>query len=208
TDVVSTEVFAYRPGPLIEVLERLADEHGDGDDLPEDYGESLLPTLVEERRAHAYRLEGYWRDVGTVASYWTAHRDLVCQNVPELDDRDWPILTLAPERPPARLGPTAEVDHALVSPGCVVDGRVVRSVLGPGVVVAEGALVRDSVLFEDCVVESGAVVDTAILDREAQVGKDARVGAESAGAEGVTLLGAGASVPAGETVGAGGRVPR
>ncbi|MFN2506892.1 MAG: glucose-1-phosphate adenylyltransferase family protein, partial [Acidimicrobiales bacterium] len=47
TDVVSTEVFAYRPGPLIEVLERLADEHGDGDDLPEDYGESLLPTLVE-----------------------------------------------------------------------------------------------------------------------------------------------------------------
>lgn len=208
TDVVSTEVFVYRPAAVLDALDRLGEEHGDGDELPEDYGESLLPDLVAGGRAHEYRLEGYWRDVGTVASYWTAHRDLAVSGEPDLDDRDWPILTLAPQRPPARLRAGAALDCALVSAGCSIAGRVVRSVLGPGVVVAEGATVRDSVLFEDCVVEAGAVVDTAVLDKGARVGEGATVGEEGAGPDGIVLVAEATTVEAGDRIPAGGRAGR
>jgi glucose-1-phosphate adenylyltransferase len=208
TGVVSTEVFVYRPGLLLDLLERLAEDHGDGDDLPEDYGESLLPTLVAQHRAVEYRLPGYWRDVGTIASYWEGHQQLVCHGEPDLDDPGWPILTLAVQRPPACVQVSARLDRALIAPGCRVAGTVVRSVLGPGAVVAEGATVRDSVLFDGCVVESGAHVDTAILDRNARVGEKAAVGEEGAGADDVVLVADGACVASGARVEAGGRVAR
>jgi glucose-1-phosphate adenylyltransferase len=208
TDVVSTEVFVYRPAAILDALDRLGEEHGEGDELPEDYGESLLPDLVAAGRAHEYRLGGYWRDVGTVSSYWTAHHDLAVAGEPDLDDKDWPVLTLAPQRPPARLRASARLDCALVSAGCSVAGRVVRSVLGPGVVVADGATVRDSVLFEDCVVEAGAVVDSAILDCGARVGEGASVGEEDAGPDNVVLVAAGASIEPGTRIRAGARVDR
>ena len=206
TDVVSTEVFVYKPATLLALLDRLGKEHGD--ELPEDYGESLLPTLVDEGKAFEYRHDGYWRDVGTVAAYWSAHLHLVCEGEPDLDEREWPILTLAPQRPPARVESTAEVDAALVSPGCRVAGRVVRSVLGPGVVVEPGATVRDSVLFDDCVITSGATVDTSILDKEARVGRGAQVGGEGSGPDGVVLLGAGATITDGSRVEPGARIAR
>jgi glucose-1-phosphate adenylyltransferase len=206
TDVVSTEVFVYRPATILDLLDRLGKEHGD--ELPEDYGESLLPTLVDEARAVEYRFEGHWQDVGTVAAYWLAHQRLVREGEPDLDDRDWPILTLAPQRPPARLERDAQLDAALVSPGCRVAGRVVRSVLGPGVVVAEGATVRDSVLFADCAVGSGASVDAAILDERARVGQGARIGEEGAGPDGVVLVGSEVVLTESSRVAPGARVAR
>ncbi|MDQ3979581.1 MAG: sugar phosphate nucleotidyltransferase [Actinomycetota bacterium] len=206
TGVVSTEVFLYKPDTLLALLDRLGKEHGD--ELPEDYGESLLPTLVDEARAYEWRFDGYWQDVGTVSAYWSAHLRLVREGEPDLDEQHWPILTLAPQRPPARLDPLASVDTALVSPGCRVAGRVIRSVLGPGTVVEEGATVRDSVLFDDCVVARDASVDTAILDRNAHVGEGARVGAEGAGPEGVVLVAAEAKITNGSRVDPGARVAR
>ena len=204
TDVVSTEVFVYDPGTLLDLLDRLGEENGD--ELPEDYGESLLPRLVEEGRAYEYRFDGYWQDVGTVATYWSAHMRLVTEGEPDLDERDWPILTLAPQRPPARLEPRASVERALVSPGCRVSGRVVRSVLGPGVVVGEGATVRDSVVFDDAVIGPGASVNSAILDRGARIGEEATVGEDGAGREDVVLVGAEAKVSGGSRVGPSARV--
>jgi glucose-1-phosphate adenylyltransferase len=206
TDVVSTEVFVYRPQVLLDRLDRLGKEHGD--ELPEDYGESLLPTLVAEARAYEYRFQDYWQDVGTVDAYWSAHQRLVCEGEPELDDPTWPILTLPPQRPPARVEPSGDLDSALISVGCRVAGRVVRSVLGPGAVVAEGATVRDSVVFEDCVIEKGAVVDTAILDRNARVGEGATVGREGAGPDGLVLVGADATVPRRDQIETGARVAK
>ena len=206
TDVVSTEVFVYKPDALLALLDRLGKEHGD--ELPEDYGESLLPAMVEEGKAYEYRFDGYWQDVGTVAAYWSAHLRLVSEGEPDLDERRWPILTLAVQRPPARVESTARIDTALVSPGCRVAGSVVRSVLGPGVVVAEGATVRDSVLIDDCVIGEGATVDTAILDKDAHVGEGARVGAEGAGSEDVVLVGAEASTADRSRIEPGARVAR
>jgi glucose-1-phosphate adenylyltransferase len=177
SDLVTTEVFVYDAPALLDALERLAAE-SDGDEPKlKDFGHELIPHLVKEGKAREYRLEGYWRDVGTVDSYWQAHMDLL---EPEpglvLDDPAWPLRTYGTQRLPARIEGSARIGASLISPGCRVAGRVERSVLGPGVVVEEGAEVRDSVLLEKVGVRAGAKVERAILDAEVEVGKGAVVG--------------------------------
>jgi glucose-1-phosphate adenylyltransferase len=103
---VTTEVFVYDGPTLLETMDRLAarlgDEGEDGeDDLGDgarlkDFGDLLLPTLVEGGRARAYPHAGYWRDVGTVESYWEGHMDLLDAACPlRPDDPAWPVLTAA-----------------------------------------------------------------------------------------------------------------
>ncbi|MBI2709789.1 MAG: glucose-1-phosphate adenylyltransferase [Actinobacteria bacterium] len=168
-DTVSMEVFAYRTDVLLALLDELADEG------LEDWGDQLVPRLVDRGRTREVRVERYWRDVGTIDSYWAGHRDLVEHRL-DLDDRSWPVLTAATPRPPAIVGAGAVVAESLLSPGARVEGRVVRSVLGPGVRVAPDAVVEDSVILDDVVVEAGAEVRTAILDARSRVAEGARVG--------------------------------
>jgi glucose-1-phosphate adenylyltransferase len=181
---VTTEVFVYDAPTLLDTLDALAEEGGDGDDGRDDgaklkdFGHELLPTLVAEGRAHAFPLPGYWRDLGTIDSYWEGHMDLLgpdCRLA--LDDPGWPILTTASARLPARVARSADIHASLVSPGCDLRGTVVESVLGPGVVVEEGATVRHSVLLHDTIVRRGATVAHAIVDRGVDVGPGVRVGA-------------------------------
>jgi glucose-1-phosphate adenylyltransferase len=207
SDLVTTEVFVYDARRLLEALDRLAEEGKDkeGDEPPlEDFGHELIPSFVREGRALDFRFEGYWRDVGTIESYWQAHRDLL---EPEprlvLDDPGWPILTYGTQRLPARIEGSARIDDSLIAPGCRIAGRVERSVLAPGVVVEKGAEVRDSILLHGAVVGKGASVVRAILDAEVRVGEGARVG-EADGA--LALAGQRAGIAAGDRVPAGGRV--
>ncbi|MGH9153691.1 MAG: glucose-1-phosphate adenylyltransferase family protein [Acidimicrobiales bacterium] len=172
TDLVTMEVFAYRPAALAGTLERLADEDGG----LEDFGDVLLPALVADGRAFEHRVEGYWRDVGTPESYWRAHRDLLDGVTGiDLDDLRWPVRTNGRHHGPARLGPGASVEDALVGAGCVVEGRVVRSVLSPGVVVEKGAVVDSAVVLDEAVVRAGARVERAVVDLHAEVPAGAAV---------------------------------
>jgi glucose-1-phosphate adenylyltransferase len=201
TTRVATEVFAFATKRLLGTLEELA--AGDGE--LKDFGHGLLPRLVDAGEAVEHRMDGYWRDVGTVPAYWRAHMDLLDPDRPlDLDDPAWPVLGRAPQRLPARVEGSARLDRALLSPGTVVAGEVTRSVLGPGVVVEPGAAVRDAVLLDDCVVAAGARVERAVLDRGVRVGPGARVGAAGDGGE-PALVAEEAQVPGDVTVGPGAR---
>ena len=173
TDLVTIEVFAYRPQALMGTLDRLAEKDGE----LSDFGDGLLPELVAGGRAYEHRFDGYWRDVGTPDSYWEAHQDLLDRTtVGDLDDPGWPVRTTSTHRQPARIGPVASVSASLVGPGCRVDGRVVRSVLSPGVVVEEGAVVEAAVVLNEAVIRAGARVERAIVDLHAEVPGSAHVG--------------------------------
>ncbi|MBW3650763.1 MAG: NTP transferase domain-containing protein [Actinobacteria bacterium] len=178
SDVVTMEVFAYRPAALLGVLEDLAGEH----DSLSDFGEGLLPRLVAGGRAFEHRFDRYWRDVGTIDSYWQAHQDLLAEgsDVIDLFDPSWPVRTAGAHRPPARLASGASVEGSLLAPGCVVAGRVVGSVLSPGVVVERGAVVEDAVVLDGALIRSGAHVSRAIVDAGVEVaaGGDVTAGGE------------------------------
>ena len=92
-DLATTEVFVFSTGKLLADLEDLAGE--DEDEPLEDFGDELLPRMVSDGDVVEYRLDGYWRDLGKISSYWSAHMDLFSDPPPlDLDDPDWPILTL------------------------------------------------------------------------------------------------------------------
>jgi glucose-1-phosphate adenylyltransferase len=203
-NVVSNEIFALTPTPVLDALEELAREQGD--DGLEDLGTALLPRLVDGGGAREHRFTAYWRDAGTVLSYWEAHQDLLAEPTPiDLDDASWPILTraLAP-RAPAHLLPDATVSASLLAPGAHVGGTVRRSVVSRGAVVEAGAEVHESVLLPGAVVRAGATVRRAILDEDVEVRRDAHVG-EPDGE--IALAGSRAAIPAGARLPGGARHP-
>jgi glucose-1-phosphate adenylyltransferase len=204
-NVVSNEVFVFRPAPLLDTLEELAADAGE--EGLEDVGDALLPRLVEAGAARAHRFDGFWRDVGTVEAYWDCHQELLSEPPPiDLDDPDWPVLTqAAARRASARVLAGATVERSLLAPAASVAGTVERSVIGRGALVERGAVVRESVLLPGTVVRDGATVERAILDDGVELCAGARVG--EPGGE-IALVGLRATVAADEPVPAGGRLPR
>jgi glucose-1-phosphate adenylyltransferase len=143
-----------------------------------DFGHEVIPFLIQDGAAYVYRHDNYWRDVGTLQSYWEANMEQLA-DVPQLNlyDPDWRIHTRSEERPPAKIMDGSRVTRSLISNGCIViRGTVQHSVLSPGVVVQDGAVVRNSILMTDSVVEPGALVDHCIVDKGVVVGRGAQLG--------------------------------
>ena len=198
---IATEVFAFDPTPLLDCLEVLAADAGE--ECLEDIGHAALPALVDAGEARDLRHEGYWRDVGTIPSYWRGHQELLGEEPAfRLDDQELPLLTRVWRTGPARLRRSAEVDDSLLAPGTDVAGSVERSVLSSGVVVEEGAVVRHSVLLPGAVVRRGAVVERAVLDDGVVVAAGVSVGGPGGD---IALVGQRQEVR--EDVPAGGRLP-
>lgn len=213
TGTVAAEIFVYDVGVLVEVLEELHRELGadaeEGDTGLGDYGEHLVPRLLDRGHVVAHALDGYWKDLGQPHKYLAAHHDVLFGDLGVLDDPDWPIVSHQHQRPAARFHDGARVADSLVSPGANVRGTVIRSVLGPGVVVEKGALVRDSVVFEDTVVEEGARLDWAVVDRDCVVGRNAEVGSPDTDPDdpdAIVLVGRGSHIPARAVLGEGSRL--
>jgi glucose-1-phosphate adenylyltransferase len=211
---VAAEITAYRAAALLETLDalrrELSQETGSSDSGLGDFGEHLLPRLIEAGRVRLFPMPGYWRDVGRPEAYLAAHGDLLAGRIDALADRSRPVLTRSAARPPGIIRAGAEVADSIVGVGCRVEGTVVRSVLGPGTVVEAGARVEDSVLFEDVLVRADAEVRTSIVDDAVLIDVGATVGSEAAvgglRAEDVTLVGRESRVGAGVSVPAGSRL--
>jgi glucose-1-phosphate adenylyltransferase len=183
SSIALTEDFLYDTELLLDELDAIVDEHGE--EGLGDFGDHLLPRLVDRGAVHAVAFDGYWRDVGLVDAYWQAHMDLLGERpVLDLDDRERPLLGRLAYRPAARVAPGATVVDSMVSPGSVVAGRVERSVVGPGAHVAAGALVRDSILMDEVTVEAAATVERAIVAD----GSTVRTGAEVRGGDGIAVV--------------------
>jgi len=173
TNLASMGIYVFDTDYLLKALAR------DKQDV--DFGMHIIPRGIEEDRVFAYPFYGYWRDVGTIQSYWQANMDII-RSGSDIMPEEWGIRpnTEADGRPmdraPARFFSGCSVQSSMVSAGSLIEGTVINSVLSPGVQVQRGAVVRDSVLFEDCVVEEGAVVDLCVCDKRVLVGAGAIVG--------------------------------
>jgi glucose-1-phosphate adenylyltransferase len=202
--------YVFTTDALLEALRRDASDENSVHDM----GGSIMPMLSETGDAWVYdfstnivpgateRDHGYWRDVGTIDSYFDAHMDLVSVSpVFNLYNDRWPIFSLPPQQPPAKFVLGGRAEESMVSAGAIVaGGSVHNSVVSPGVRVERGARVEDSVLMDGVYVGEGAFVRRAILDKNAHVPAWARIGVDRAAdgeryhvsAGGVTVLGKGA----------------
>ncbi|MGI8786292.1 MAG: glucose-1-phosphate adenylyltransferase family protein [Pyrinomonadaceae bacterium] len=161
SDLITTEIFIYDAKILLETLKDLSKGKG----KLKDYGDELIPHFVKNKAAVEHRHQGYWRDVGTIESYWNAQMDLLDDKKRFFfDDENWRILTLAAQRVPAFVSATASVNNSLISPGCRISGAVSRSILSSGVSIEKGAAVSDSILLPNAAIEKGVKLNRAIVD--------------------------------------------
>jgi len=212
--LASMGVYLFDRDSLIRWLTEDAALHGSS----HDFGKDLLPRLVARgERVYAYRFLDYWQDVGTLDSYYQSNLAFLEDTPPlNLDDPDWVIHTQSADRPPVRFEHGARVERSLIANGCVIQGRVERSVLFPGVTVSRDAVVSDSIVMQDSFVGRAATVDRAILDKDVDVGEGAAVGTGEATvpnlacpdhlSSGLVVVGKGARLPASLTVGRNARI--
>jgi glucose-1-phosphate adenylyltransferase len=173
SNLASMGVYIFKADVLRDVFLR-----EDADRSMVDFGHEVIPFLINDCRVFAYRFEAYWRDVGTLQSYWEANMEQL-QDVPGLNlyDPDWRIHTRSEERPPSKIMDGSTVSRSLISNGCIIiRGTVEHSVLSPGVVIHEGAVVRDSIIMTDSIIGPGTVIDRCVIDKQVVVNAYAQLG--------------------------------
>ena len=172
SNLASMGIYIFSWPVLREALIKLKNEPGC------DFGKHVIPYIKEQgSRIFAYEFNEYWKDVGTLGSYWQANMELV-DIIPEFNlyEEYWKIYTKSDNVKPQYLGSEAEVTRSLISEGCEILGKVENSVLGAGVVVSKGAVVKDSIIMSDVVIGEGTVLDKCIVAEQTVIGRDCELG--------------------------------
>jgi glucose-1-phosphate adenylyltransferase len=156
----------------------LIEEAAENEDSAGDFGHDIIPAMMEDSLSfYAYTFKNYWKDVGTIKSYWQAHMDLLGEK-PELDlqDRNWIIYSVNPNRPPQYISEFAEVKNSMINKGTQVMGSVKNSVLFFGVKISKDAEVENSVILPNARVNTGVKIKNAIIGRNVIIEKDSILG--------------------------------
>jgi glucose-1-phosphate adenylyltransferase len=143
-----------------------------------DFGKHVIPYCHERgQRLYAYEFNDYWKDVGTLGSYWEANMELI-DLIPvfNLYEEYWKIYTKQDMIEPQYISAEAKVERAIISAGAQICGEITNCVVGAGVVVEEGAVVRDSILMRDVHIGKGAFVEKAIIAENCDIGEGASLG--------------------------------
>lgn len=182
-------------------------------DQPEcDFGKHIIPYCHSNgKKICAYDFKGYWKDVGTLGSYWEANMELV-DIVPEFNlyEEFWKIYTKTDAIPPQYIDASGRVSRCIIGEGTEVYGDVEKSVIGSGVTIEKGAVIRNSIIMNNATIGENAYMDKAIIAENVKIGKDAKLGiGEEAVNEfkpqiysfGLVTIGENSVVPDGVTIG-------
>lgn len=199
-----------------QVLLRRLEEDAANPDSKKDFGGDVLPAMLTQDKMYAHLFKGYWRDVGTIESFWQAHMELLDPELSGLHMARWNLQTNMYDPKlanyfPASVEKGAVVQDSIVGRGCVVEGTIERSVLFPGVRVGRGAHISESIVLPNCVIAADAAVRRSILDSGCIIDRGCQVGNPSAETPndaypdllyaGISLLGQDVLLPQGTRVG-------
>ncbi len=171
-----------------EVLRKYLVEDEKDENSEHDFGQNILPKMLEDGNdMFVFKFEGYWKDVGTVRSYWEANLDLLDPaNSLNIYESDWRIYTNNLNLPPQYIGNNAVLNNSMVNEGCTIDGDVENSVIFSNVTVEKGAVVNCSVVHSNVVIKSGAEINNAIIMEDMVILDGEKIG--EAGDENVYLV--------------------
>lgn len=174
SNLASMGIYIFSTDILVSALEEDALDPRSS----HDFGNDIIPKLLGDgKRLFTYEFTGFWKDVGTIASFHETSMDLLGEH-PDFDlfDKSFPIMSNDSTRPPHFIGPDGRLDDCLVSNGCRINGTVRHSILSTDCVVGERAIVEDSVLLPGAIVKDGAHVVRAILGENAVVEENVKLG--------------------------------
>lgn len=148
-----------------------------------DFGMNVLPRMLADNNAmYAWNFKGYWKDVGTVRSYWEANMDLLDDENPlNIYDRNWRIFTRNRNLPPHYVARESLIINSLVNEGCYIRGEIKNSILFSDITVEEGAKVNKSVIHPGVTIKAGAQVNNAVITEGVVIGPGEEIGSEDDG---------------------------
>ena len=172
SNLASMGIYIFSWKALKEALIAMSEEPGC------DFGKHVIPYCHgKQERIFAYEYNGYWKDVGTLGSYWEANMELI-DIIPEFNlyEEYWKIYTKSDIIPPQFISEQSKIERSIIGEGTEVYGEVINSVIGAGVTIGEGAVIRDSIIMKGTTIGAGTVVDKAIVAEDVTIGENAEVG--------------------------------
>jgi len=144
-----------------------------------DFGMHVIPYVHEQGcPLYAYEFRGYWKDVGTLSSYWEANMELI-DIVPEFNlyEEYWKVYTKSDVLAPQYISGDSEVQKCIIGEGTQVYGTVINSVIGCGVTIEEGAVIKDSIIMNRSTIGAGSMITKAIVSEDVEIGAGVVIGA-------------------------------
>lgn len=144
-----------------------------------DFGKHIIPYCFEKGEPlYAYEYNGYWKDVGTLHSYWEANMELI-DLVPEFNlyEEYWKIYTKSDTLPPQYVSSESVIEKSIIGAGTSIYGQVYNSVIGCGVTIGSGTVIRDSIIMNETVIGYGCQIDKAIIAESVEIGDQVKLGA-------------------------------
>lgn len=172
SNLASMGIYIFSWPALKEALIAMSEEPGC------DFGKHVIPYCHGKgERIFAYEYNGYWKDVGTLGSYWEANMELI-DIIPEFNlyEEYWKIYTKSDIIPPQYVAADAVIERSIIGEGTEVHGTITNSVIGAGVTIESGAEVHDSIIMRDCHIKAGAKINKAIVAEDTTVGEGAELG--------------------------------
>lgn len=206
SNLASMGIYIFKWSVLKEALITLKDQKQC------DFGKHIIPYCHEKGdRIFAYEYNGYWKDVGTLGSYWEANMELI-DLIPvfNLYEEFWKIYTNSSTLPPQYISADSHISRSIIAEGCDIYGDVYNSVIGVGVTIEKGAVVKDSIIMQNTVIREGTYVEKAIIAENVEIGSYSKIGvgeeAESKldpriYAFGLATVGENSVIPGGVTIG-------
>lgn len=172
SNLASMGIYIFSWPVLKEALISLKEVHGC------DFGKHIIPYCHGKgNRLFAYEYNGYWKDVGTLGSYWEANMELI-DIIPEFNlyEEFWKIYTNSGILPPQYISSNSVIEKSIISNGCEIYGEVHNCVIGAGVMIGQGAVVRDSIIMQDVQIGDGCVIDKSIIAENTEIGRNCTLG--------------------------------
>ena len=173
SNLASMGIYIFSWKVLKEALIKLKDQNEC------DFGKHGIPYCFENnKRIFAYEYNGYWKDVGTLSSYWEANMELI-DIIPvfNLYEEFWKIYTRTDTIPPQYIGENAYIEKSIIGDGTEIYGKVYNSVIGACVGIEEGSVVRDSIIMINSVIGKDSIVTKSIIAEDVQIGSHVELGA-------------------------------
>lgn len=172
SNLASMGIYIFSWKVLKEALLDLKDQPGC------DFGKHIIPYCFEKNmRLFAYEFNGYWKDVGTLGSYWEANMELI-DLIPEFNlyEEYWKIYTKCDTIEPQYIAPGAHVELCIIGESSEIHGEVINSVIGPNVYIGEGSVIRDSIIMKDTCIGKNVTMDKSIVAENCRIEDGATLG--------------------------------
>ncbi len=164
SNLASMGIYIFKWHKLKQYL--IEDENNELSD--NDFGKNIIPQMLKKEKLFAYRFNGYWKDVGTVESLWEANMDILAGKF-NLFDNSWKIYSKGLKDEIKITNDDMDIENSLVMNNCNIEGKVINSILFPGVKIGKNAIVKDSVIMANAEVEDNVIINKTIIDKESVI---------------------------------------